>query len=117
MVPVTAFQECDRPLYIGAACVCGQALPYRCPALPLADELTRVGVAFADISAIFLTHLHGDHINGLVHFIDLSNWYYRDSDPQIFTPSLDLKTGLEAWMRMLTGNAGREFRYTEIGSR
>ncbi|MBQ8397403.1 MAG: MBL fold metallo-hydrolase [Clostridia bacterium] len=81
---------------------------------PIADELTRAGVPFADISAIFLTHLHGDHINGLVHFIDLSNWFYKDSDPLIFTPSLDLKTALEAWETMLTGGPGKAFRYTEI---
>ena len=81
---------------------------------PIADELTRAGVAFADVSAIFLTHLHGDHIDGLVQFIDLSNWFYLDSDPLIFTPSLDLKTALDAWEIMLTGNPGKAFRYTEI---
>lgn len=81
---------------------------------PISDELINAEVAFADISAIFLTHMHGDHINGLVHFIDLSSWFYKDSDPLIYTPSLDLKTGIEAWMTMLRGDAGREFRYTEI---
>ncbi len=81
---------------------------------PIADELTRAGVAFADVTAIFLTHLHGDHINGLVHFIDLSNWFYRDSDPLIFTPNMALKDALEAWETMLTGGPGKAFRYTEI---
>ena len=81
---------------------------------PIADELTRAGVAFADVTAIFLTHLHGDHINGLVHFFDLSNWFYRDSDPWIYTPSLDIKTAWEAWQTMLTGEPGKAFRFAEI---
>lgn len=83
---------------------------------PIADELTRAGIAFADVTAIFLTHLHGDHINGLVHFFDLSNWFYRDSDPLIYTPSLDLKTAWEAWEIMLRGGVGKAFRFTEIVS-
>ncbi len=81
---------------------------------PIADELTRVGVAFADINAIFLTHLHGDHINGLVHYLDLGHWYYRDTAPEIFTPSLDLRSAWQAWHTMLDGTPGKAYRFTEI---
>lgn len=39
---------------------------------PISDLLIRNKVAFKDISAIFITHLHGDHVDGLVQFADLS---------------------------------------------
>ena len=46
---------------------------------PVIDELLRLGKNPTDIRAVFTTHEHGDHINGLLSLCDLSNWYYRNA--------------------------------------
>ena len=51
---------------------------------PIYDEVLRAGLKYADIRAIFTTHCHGDHINGLFHFVDLSNWYWRTSNYDVY---------------------------------
>ena len=51
---------------------------------PIYDEVLRAGLKYEDIRAIFTTHCHGDHINGLFHFVDLSNWYWRTSNYDVY---------------------------------
>ena len=53
---------------------------------PLIDLLIRRGVDLARIRAFFATHLHGDHVNGLLPLADLVNWYFRDAGFDIFLP-------------------------------
>lgn len=81
---------------------------------PISDLLIRNKVAFKDISAIFITHLHGDHVDGLVQFADLSAWFYKDAAPRIFTPEMALRDALEAWQDMLFTDSRCNFDYTEI---
>lgn len=51
---------------------------------PIYDEILRAGAKYEDVRAIFTTHCHGDHINGLFHFIDLSNWYWKTSNYDVY---------------------------------
>lgn len=51
---------------------------------PLIDLLLRNQKKPSDISAIFTTHAHGDHVDGLVSFCDLASWYYKDVSVDIF---------------------------------
>ena len=53
---------------------------------PAADLMTRKGYPFTSLKAVFVTHLHGDHISGLPNLLDLSNWYYRDSAYRVLLP-------------------------------
>ncbi len=54
---------------------------------PITDTILRSGVTFEEVRAIFTTHCHGDHINGLFHFLDLSNWYWKKSDYDVYLTS------------------------------
>ena len=51
---------------------------------PLIDLILRYGKHPNDVSAVFTTHAHGDHIIGLASFIDLCNWYYKESTPIVY---------------------------------
>ncbi len=54
---------------------------------PITDTILRAGVTFEEVRAIFTTHCHGDHVNGLFHFLDLSNWYWKKSDYDVYLTS------------------------------
>lgn len=40
------------------------------------------GIEVEDIKGIFITHMHGDHTNGLISFVDLISWYFKTAGPR-----------------------------------
>lgn len=62
-------------------------------------ELKQRGISPDEIRGVFVTHLHGDHTNGLVQFIDLLNWYYKTAKPRIMLPEYKPFEVIEAWIR------------------
>lgn len=48
------------------------------------DELVTRGIPVDAVKGIFITHMHGDHTNGLFSFVDLITWYFKNVDPEIF---------------------------------
>jgi len=60
---------------------------------PLADLVVRMGIPYEKVKAIFNTHFHADHIFGVIHFLSLATWCYRNSKFDVFTPS---ERGIEA---------------------
>lgn len=80
-----------------------------------AEALTAKGIAVDSINAIFITHFHGDHTNGLISYLDLCSWYYKKADPQIFLPgNIDgpIKA-IDLWLRC-NGNSLRDFRFNGV---
>lgn len=39
------------------------------------------------VKAIFITHPHTDHINGLYSFLSLLGWFYTESNPEMYVPN------------------------------
>lgn len=53
---------------------------------PTADLLTRRGIPFREVKALFHTHVHSDHMLAGLPFLSLISWYYRDAAIDVFFP-------------------------------
>ncbi len=53
----------------------------------IAYELSEKRIPFEKVRAVFVTHPHSDHTNGLMPFLTITNWYYRSADFTVFLPS------------------------------
>lgn len=65
---------------------------------PVIDLLTRKGFDLKKIRAVFITHMHGDHIDGLLSFVDLSMWYYKEVSYDIYVTE---EEGIPCFKNML----------------
>ena len=84
---------------------------------PVVDEMRVRGKNMDAVKGVFITHMHGDHTDGLVQFIDLLTWYFKTPDPVVVLPAPEIETAINLW---LTGTqAGREkkikYQKTEEG--
>lgn len=75
------------------------------------DLMTR-GIKVEDVKGVFVTHMHGDHTNGLIHFVDLISWYFTKTDPVICLPKLESVKVIKDWLKV-TGSGERELQYRE----
>lgn len=63
---------------------------------PFTNFLIRNDIKPEEICAIFITHSHGDHMDGLPEFVDLASWYYH-VETKIFLPNEQDIIALKAW--------------------
>ena len=77
-------------------------------------ELINRGLTPNDITAVFLTHPHGDHTNGLVPFADICSWRFKDADPLIFLPQAEIADALRNWIRLTCGGLRESLRFKKV---
>jgi ribonuclease Z len=65
---------------------------------PIMDELLRMGKDINDVRALFVTHAHGDHTNGLISMANLVNWYYKQACIDFYVPEQTLIDAFDAWL-------------------
>lgn len=65
---------------------------------PLIEELLRRGKDIHNVRALFITHAHGDHTNGLLHISGLMNWYYKHSSADFYVPEQALIDVFDEWL-------------------
>ena len=65
-------------------------------------ELAKLGETPESVRAVFISHPHGDHCDGLVSFCDIISWYYTKSSPKFFLPNERVKNALKGWMAGFT---------------
>ncbi|MBQ3667775.1 MAG: ribonuclease Z [Clostridia bacterium] len=77
-------------------------------------ELIRRGMTPGDITAVFITHSHGDHTNGLVPFTDICSWYYKQADPLVFLPEMQIVDALRDWIRLTCNGLRESLRFEKV---
>ena len=80
---------------------------------PGVDFLRTRGIAVEDVSAIFITHMHGDHTNGLIPFVDLITWYFKKADPEIFLPVAEAGKAIDGWLKATLNKDEKAVRYRQ----
>lgn len=51
---------------------------------PVIDLLIRKGADLNAVKAVFTTHLHGDHVFGVIQMASLFNWYFKTADADFY---------------------------------
>ena len=78
------------------------------------DALRTRGLDIDAVKGIFVTHMHGDHINGLPEYLELLTWYFKTADPVVCLPMLDAVDVIKDWIRVTLSGESREFQYREV---
>ena len=76
---------------------------------PIIDQLMRNGLmqegpegkVFDKIKGVFVTHIHGDHLDGLINLLDLGNWYYPELRFPIYLPELRPVAPIKAYLEAI----------------
>jgi len=50
------------------------------------EELANRGIHPDKVKACFVTHMHGDHTNGIISFVDLCSWKYTNATCEFYLP-------------------------------
>jgi ribonuclease BN (tRNA processing enzyme) len=72
---------------------------------PITDTVLRAGEIFDNVRGIFTTHCHGDHIDGIFHFIDLSMWYWKNTNYDVYLTSEAVIDAIHAVIRAVSPGA------------
>ena len=81
------------------------------------DGLITRGIPITSVKGVFLTHMHGDHTNGLISFLDLCSWYFKDTDPAVYIPgSVETVTAAARGWLAVNGTEMRPFRFFEVNA-
>lgn len=82
--------------------------------LNVIDELRTRHLPIDSVKAVFITHMHGDHVDGLVPFADLCSWYFKTVCATIFLPELECIEPLKGWLHALDVQLREELRLEPV---
>jgi len=81
------------------------------------EDLVTRRVPLETLKAVFITHMHGDHTNGLMSFIDLCSWFWelKNANPKFYLPGdLDRsKAAITEWLAC-NGTKIRPFEFLPV---
>lgn len=81
---------------------------------PVTDLLIRRGMQLSDIRAVFTTHIHADHCDGVYRIADLVNGYYKDHEMDIYIADqeyIDLTVRL---IELCSGHPNTKFDHERV---
>lgn len=62
------------------------------------EQLINRGIGVDTVRAVFLTHMHCDHTNGVLTFVSLCSWYFRETSPAVLFPEQAGIDALRGWL-------------------
>ena len=65
---------------------------------PVTDLLMRYGKSVDDLSAVFTTHCHSDHTNGLFGLTGLCNWYFKKAAFDVFVTNEKIPQAIASYI-------------------
>lgn len=74
------------------------------------------GICMDAIKGVFITHMHGDHTNGLIPFVDVLGWYFKTPDPVICLPDLAAADLISSWLKTTLNNSNKTIKYKAVQS-
>ena len=79
------------------------------------EQLVDRNIPVESVKAIFITHMHGDHTNGLLSFLDLCGWAFKKADPMIYLPGDVEKTkkAIGDWLAC-TGSKLKPYEFRQV---
>lgn len=80
---------------------------------PAIDALRTRGISIDAVKGVFITHMHGDHTNGLIQFVDLITWFFKTPDPVICLPIPEAAKVIDSWLEVTLNGEKKEMRYCE----
>lgn len=82
----------------------------------ITEQFATKNIPLSSVRAFFITHMHGDHTNGLIPYLLLCHWYYTDADPLVFLPGNLEKTkaAIEGWIACNSSLPPRAYRYKSV---
>ena len=79
------------------------------------EQLMDRNIPVESVKAIFITHMHGDHTNGLLSFLDLCGWKFTKANPILCLPG-DVertKRAISDWLSCM-GNKLKPYEFRKI---
>lgn len=67
------------------------------------------------LAGVFITHMHGDHTDGMLQLCDLLKWYYRESDPKFYFAEEEGIAAYNAILDYIVGGRALNFDFVKEG--
>lgn len=78
------------------------------------EYLTNIGIHIRDIDAAFISHVHGDHLNGIIPVTEVINWAFTDTKLKFYVPTLKVKNAINAWKALNNATLREDIPFLEI---
>lgn len=76
--------------------------------------LVKRGISMDSLKGVFITHMHGDHTNGLLQLVDLCTWHYKTSAFKVMIPEIEAVDAIKGWIKALHLTPRTEIEYCEV---